>query len=488
MNMKRNMGGLALAAAVVMAACDGGSSENVLAQADGHRLTTDRAVELLSLDPNLPGDPGIVRALADLWVDYVLLATIVQDDPQLNSVDLDPIIQQQVEQELVFRLRDAVIDVDTIIEEPELRARFEQDAPGVQVRARHILLTFPAEAGAEQRDSVQALAEELRSRAAGGEDFAALAQEYSQDPGSGRQGGDLGFFGRGQMVAPFEEAAFTTPVGELSPIVESPFGLHIIRVEERDVPEFDDLRDAFRSQLQSERVMAAESLFIAGIEEPANVEVAEGAAEVVRELARRPETRLSRRAGNRVLTEYTGGAFTAGEFQQFVQNRPPVLRGQIAEAEGDQIEVFLQNLTRGELLVNEARNRGVELAEAELDSLRTEARERLREAASLLALDEITPQEGESPREAIFRGIDELMVGVLQGNREVIPLGGVSFALRRELGGQVYPASVDRVVTRLQERSGADTSGVPGMPPGGMPPGAVPPGVPLPQPDTGGVQ
>jgi hypothetical protein len=84
-------------------------------------------------------------------------------------------------------------------------------------------------------DSKQARskAEDVLKRARGGEDFAALAKEFSTDPGSKNEGGELGWFGRGQMVKPFEDAAFALQAGQISDVVESDFGFHIIQVEER---------------------------------------------------------------------------------------------------------------------------------------------------------------------------------------------------------------------------------------------------------------
>jgi parvulin-like peptidyl-prolyl isomerase len=73
------------------------------------------------------------------------------------------------------------------------------------------------------------LAQEVLQRAKAGEDVARLAVEYSDEPGAGTRGGSLGRFGKGQMVGPFETVAFKLKVGEISEIVETPFGFHIIQ-------------------------------------------------------------------------------------------------------------------------------------------------------------------------------------------------------------------------------------------------------------------
>ena len=103
------------------------------------------------------------------------------------------------------------------------------DAGEFRVRARHILfLVPPGESGRPQEQR----AKEALARLQGGADFAALAKELSEDPGSKERGGDLGEFGRGEMVPEFERAAYTAEVGRVVGPVRSPFGWHLIRVDE----------------------------------------------------------------------------------------------------------------------------------------------------------------------------------------------------------------------------------------------------------------
>jgi peptidyl-prolyl cis-trans isomerase D len=129
-----------------------------------------------------------------------------------------------------------------------------------QVRARHILIKASESAPEADRTAARTRAEELLHRAQAGEDFAALARQYSEDEGSGRQGGDLGWNGHGRMVAPFDEAMFATETGHITDhLVETQFGYHVIEVtghREGDVPEdeakLEIATDLYRSARASE--------------------------------------------------------------------------------------------------------------------------------------------------------------------------------------------------------------------------------------------
>lgn len=128
-------------------------------------------------------------------------------------------------------------EVQERVTDEVLRALYDEQirltGPSQEVKARHILL--------ETKQDAEAIA----LRLAGGEDFVELAKASSIDSGSKQDGGDLGYFGRGQMVETFEEMAFSTQVGEISAPFESEFGWHILKVEDfrtRQVPSFEQLR------------------------------------------------------------------------------------------------------------------------------------------------------------------------------------------------------------------------------------------------------
>lgn len=136
--------------------------------------------------------------------------------------------------------------------EDNRKTRFTQPH---EVRARHILIRVPRDADEETKAAARKRIEEIQAKLAAGADFAELAKEYSEDPGSKDKGGDLGFFPRGRMVGPFEDAAFSLAPGETSDIVESPFGYNILRVEEireeREKP-LEEVREEIVTALRRE--------------------------------------------------------------------------------------------------------------------------------------------------------------------------------------------------------------------------------------------
>ena len=151
--------------------------------------------------------------------------------------------------------------------------RFKQ---GERVRASHILIAVPQGADAVTKTQARTKAEGLLKKVKAGGDFAALAKENSQDPGSAIQGGDLGYFQPGQMVPEFNEVAFKLAPGTVSDLVETQFGFHIIKVVEkqtaRTVP-LDEVRPQLTQFLENQNRQRETQAFVAGLRAKGKVEI-----------------------------------------------------------------------------------------------------------------------------------------------------------------------------------------------------------------------
>lgn len=474
---------LALVLSLGLAACDGTGGGDVVAEAAGHTLSVDRAADVLrERDARLPNSEDLVAAVAELWVDYTLLATAVLDDPTLADLDVQNVVDARLDQEMLVEFRDSVVRPDTSFTEEELRTEFDR-GPLTEVEARHILLTYPEEATDAQRDSVRELAADLRRRAVEGEDFAELAREYSDDTGSAQEGGDLGTFGRGRMVPAFEEAAFSLEPGEISEPVESPYGVHVILVEDRIVPDFEEHRDQFAEQLRERRMAVAESTYVAGIEEGAGVQILEDAHDRVRRIAERPGRDVD--DAETEFVRFEGGAVTASEVRTFLQDRSAADRDQIQQASDEQVENILRSLARRELLVAAAQDSGAAPAEGRRDELRTEIVERVRGAAEQLGLTDLEPEDDESEEEAVQRAVLDLLREIVGGEQGAVPLGSLAYTLRADYGAEIHDDTFAEVVAALEETAGESGGADDVVPPGDAGPGGA--GAPdaAPPPDGG---
>jgi peptidyl-prolyl cis-trans isomerase C len=145
-----------------------------------------------------------------------------------------------------------------------------------RVRASHVLLAFPENADAAAKAAVRERALVVLKALQAGNDFADIAKTNSQDPGSAANGGDLGFFERGQMVGPFEQAAFTLKPNQLSDLVETTFGFHIIKVtarqDARTLP-LDEVRPRLQQFLENQNREQQTDAFVEGLRAKGKVEI-----------------------------------------------------------------------------------------------------------------------------------------------------------------------------------------------------------------------
>ena len=165
------------------------------------------------------------------------------------------------------------------VSEEDARKFYEQNADKFTrpetVKASHILLGVDEKAGAEEKKKAREKAEKLRKELAGGADFAALAKANSTCPSS-QQGGDLGYFAKGQMVPAFEKAAFALKPGEISDVVETQFGYHIIKLTDKKAAEkvdFKETRPRIEEYLKNQKVGAAVNDYLTEARKSAKIEL-----------------------------------------------------------------------------------------------------------------------------------------------------------------------------------------------------------------------
>jgi parvulin-like peptidyl-prolyl isomerase len=147
-----------------------------------------------------------------------------------------------------------------------------------QVKARHILIKVPFGASEEAKNKAMKKAGDILWWLKDGEKFETLAEQYSEDPATKKTGGELGYFPRGRMAKPFEKAAFSMKPGEISQVVETDFGYHIIQVEDRKeavVMPFEEVKDLIGKKIKDSRVSKAVEEFVKNDAEEAGLEIFE---------------------------------------------------------------------------------------------------------------------------------------------------------------------------------------------------------------------
>jgi len=272
---------LGLFAQMVFAAEDapilGTVGEYVVKKAD-----VDRLIQYYPPDrqKSLRENPDQLMILVQRMLEVKILSDLARKD----DLDKKPDVKEQLQylannflaQEYIFR----VVAKDIRVPDDEIKKFYSANEKSFvapeQVRAKHILIRISPGSSEEEKKKVRDNAEGLLKRLKEGEDFAKLAQEYSEDPGSRQSGGDLGYFGKGQVVKPFEEVAFSLKPGQTSDLVETQFGFHIIKVDDHKQAmnrPLEEVKDVIKARLQDELAKGKVEEYIKKVTKEAGMEV-----------------------------------------------------------------------------------------------------------------------------------------------------------------------------------------------------------------------
>ena len=356
----RAWAGVALTALV---AC-GGAGEDVVARVGEETITVDEVAEYMQGSGYGANEAEVQKAVDEL-VDLTLLALRGRDRLEMTAADSLQLSEWR-DQLLYNQFRDDVIWKEVVVDEARLKEWYDENV-GEEVNARHILVGAGPQTPDSVRQAARAEADSLLHLARGGADFAELAEEHSDDTGSAQRGGSLGWFARGRMVAPFEQAAFGIEPGEVVPeVVETQFGFHVIKVDDKRKRPFEELRGEIEEQLARPERMDAERAYVTRLMEDSHVEFVESNIDTLIALIDRgPDTELTEEQRRLPLAIYEGGSFQLQEIWNLYQALPPSNQGMIGGLDQAGMVQALSQLMQRRILLDRARTR-----ETQLDSTR----------------------------------------------------------------------------------------------------------------------
>ena len=389
------------AALMALAACRGGS-DDVVARVGDERVTVAEVVDYMASSGYGANEEEVEKAVDEI-VDLLLVSLRGQERHELTSSESLQMSEWR-DQLLYNQFREDVIWSEVRVDEARLREWYDENV-GEEVQARHILVKVEPDAPDSVRQAARAEAESLLQLAQADADFAALATENSDDPGSARQGGSLGWFQRGRMVAPFEQAAFGTAPGEVTPeVVETQFGFHVIKVEGKRKRPFEELRTEIEEQLARPERMDAERAYVTRLMEDSGVEFVESNVDtLIALLDRGPETELTDEQRALPLATYEGGGFTLGEIWSLFVALPPSNQAMIERLDQAGMIQALSQLMQRRILLERARARSTVL-----DSTRQrQLDERIRQFYAQLIMGKALEKQLDVPESEVRRYYDE---------------------------------------------------------------------------------
>ncbi len=428
---------------------------DVAARAGGEVLSVERLSQLAGLGKQVPMQPEAMRRLATVWVDYILFAqAIVDGRPLDDSATVATAMWPAIAQMRWERYHDEMVNQRATVSEPQVDSAF---TAGDYRLFQHILLraqqNAPADTVAIKERQLNAILARARRDPAG---FGRLAAIHSEDPGSKRRDGMLGVTSRGAFVPPFENAAWALEPGDISDVVRTPFGVHIIRR-----PPLAEVRDSFKAGLEERIAYRLDSVFVDSMAEARHLRVQDNAPALVRQLVQSYERS---RGSNAALATYTGGRFRVRDFARWIIAMDPSVTQGIQSSPDSQLRHFVLMIAQRQVLLQAAESAGTLLDPDEWNYLRAVHDSALRTLYNVIGLDPATlgdtSQSVELRHRIAVATVSDYLDRVVRGEAGFVPVPPfLADALREEAKWSISSAGLRRALERAQAlRAERDTA------------------------------
>jgi foldase protein PrsA len=191
-----------------------------------------------------------------------------------QGIDFDYAKEDLKDRLIIFKYVEKYLEKETQVNEAEIQEAYKEVTGTELATVRHILLRTNNKTESEKKELRKKL-ERILQRARKGEDFADLAKQYTEDPGSKENGGLYENFSKGEMVKPFEEAAFSVPIGTISDIIETKYGYHIVKVIDRKTESrtLQEMRTELEMNIKREKQNTVYPSYISRLKEEAELAI-----------------------------------------------------------------------------------------------------------------------------------------------------------------------------------------------------------------------
>lgn len=450
--MTRYFSGILLVVSLAAAGCDPfATQERSAARAAEYELDAVLLGELLGAAPQFSLTADAVRTLANLWIDFTLLADRSIEDPAslrdsqtIAAATWHTVARLRVQQMYagMVEARGGLIDsagVDSAYSAGDVRY------------LQHVLIQVEQNLSEEDFAQRRNRAAQVERLARAGADFGALAAQFSDDSASAAVGGYLGLVTRGQTVPSFEAAAWRLPAGATSGIVETEFGYHLIRR-----PPLREIRDAFDASVHELLRQEMEALYTDSLRRARPVHVKGSVPAAVRGALGRFDVLAG---DGRTLATYPGGSFTLGDFVNWVRAFAPQAPQALTTASNEDIEDFVEGLAESKVLFEEPDRRQVGLDPEDWDRIQQAYGQQLDALQALLgvATDSVSDAESADGAGLVEAGVLDYLRGVLTRQQPLAPpLVFLASALRDRYEAGLEPAGVRRAYLRAREVRATD--------------------------------
>ena len=439
---------------------------DIVATAASHELTAEQLGDWLSRIKGLNINTDAAEFLANVWLDYTLIAeSVAQGTLPRDSASIAVVMWPDIVEIKADRWYDHLLKERSPLTADAADSLYYGDELRV---IQHILFSVAPSASESVREATRQDAIRVLRETRQGDDFAALAAKYSGDPGSRERGGFLAPSPRGTFVALFDSATWKLAEGQISDLVYTPFGIHIIKR-----PRYEEVEDLLLDWMREIAQTRLDSIYMIELGEARHLKVSSSAPALIRQALDDERGMLN---SSKSLVSYDGGDFTVADFIRWIPALGPTASRQIRVAPDDQLTELARRLGRNRLILEQADSAGMTMNELQWLGIRQSYEAKI---DSLRALLRLGPDVTDSTLTADQRSgmvrlkIDGFFDRVALGQAILLaPPPALPHVLRSEEQYGVNMDGVNRAAEVATERVGQRGTGPPGSlqpAPGGPP-------------------